>query len=198
PLAFGDLADSGVSLANEPAGSQRRCFEVHRIGRQHLPVCDVPSEQPDRAHRRKFAPQALVMLGGRRQPDTVVLARVFPVTEDQDDLVLDIDGEAAKHRARVRRERIERELVRYALASLAREQSIVEALGRGFAHDGSIVSAGTPMRGLAASRGYGARRRRRGASVELRTQLTRRVAPMKPRITLLTLGVDDLERSMRF
>lgn len=64
------------------------------------------------------------MVGGRGKPDAIVGCLIWFVAEDQDDLVIDIDREAAEHGAgsgRQGRDCLEDEFVRDGLAALRRE-----------------------------------------------------------------------------
>ena len=73
----------------------------------------------------EFPPQALVVLLGRGQPHSVVRLPLAPVAEDKDNLVLNVDREAAKHGAslgRHRSHRVEHELMRDRLSLLDGEE----------------------------------------------------------------------------
>lgn len=83
---------------------------------------NVPSEQTDGAHSGKLPPETFVVLGGGGKPHTVVGAVIVSVAENEDDLLLDIDGEAPKHRPRhgyQGRERVQDELMWHSPAGLA-------------------------------------------------------------------------------
>ena len=98
---------------------QRGFLEIRCIGRKDLPARHWLSEHLNGAHIRKFPPQTLVMFLGGCEPHSVVRRRIALVAENQDNLVLHIDCKAAKHGARLGRERgdrVEHELMRDGLA----------------------------------------------------------------------------------
>src|SRR5208282_2161438 len=145
------LADSRISRENEFAGAQRSFLEILRIGGKELPAshllrqnilphCLLPQnilpqhvfhQHLEGSHAGEVPPQALVVLLGGGEPHSVVrrLTRFVFVPEDEDNLVFNIDGEAAEHGAgprRQRRESIEHEFVRDRLTLLDAEDSVVQ------------------------------------------------------------------------
>jgi hypothetical protein len=80
--------------------------------------------------------EARVVLGGGGDPDAVVGLGGRLVAEDQDDLVLHVDGQAAEHRARgwlKAGERVEDEAVGSGLLTALRRRE-EDVVGRGAAH----------------------------------------------------------------
>ena len=72
-------------------------------------------------------PQTLVVLLGRGQPHSVVRRPIALVAQDDDYLVLNVDREAAKHRAslgRQRNHRVEHELMWDGLSLLDGEEGV--------------------------------------------------------------------------
>lgn len=126
------LPDSRISRKDKPAGAQRSLFEILRVGREDLPACHLLPEHLNRAHVRELPPQTLVVFLGRGQPHSVVCRPIALVTEDEDNLVLNVDREAAKHGAslgRQRRDRVEHELMRDSLTLLDGEERILKRKG---------------------------------------------------------------------
>lgn len=70
-------------------------------------------------HSWELAAQALVVLFGSGEPHSIVGSPLAPVAQDEDNLVLNVECEAAEHGAglgRQRSDRFEHELMRYGLA----------------------------------------------------------------------------------
>jgi len=119
----GHFSDSRVACENEFAGAQRCFFEILRIGRKHLPAGHFLSQHLDGSHVGEVASQALVVLLGGGEPYAVVrgLAMFVFVPEDQNNLVLNVNRQAAEHGMSAWRERsdgVEYEFVRDRLALL--------------------------------------------------------------------------------
>ena len=78
----------------------------------------------------KFALQAGVMLGRGREPDAIVLRPLLSVPEDENDLVLHVDRETTKHRARRGRQwrnGVEDKFVRDRCAPLGDEGNVIDS-----------------------------------------------------------------------
>src|SRR5437879_8416764 len=107
---------------------QRGCLEVGRVGWKYLPACHWFAKHLNGAHIRELSPQTVVMLLGGGEPNSVIRRRIALVAEDQHNLVLHVDGEAAKHgtrRGRKSSDRVEDELMRDSFAP-DRKAGIVE------------------------------------------------------------------------
>ena len=129
--SLGDLADARIAGTNESAGPQRGVLEVRRIDGKDLPVRGFVSEQLNRPHRREVALQAHMMLGRRRQPHSVILWRIGPISQNENNLVLNVDRKTAEHWPRPgcqARERLEHELVGDDPAPLGRGIGFAEGL----------------------------------------------------------------------
>src|SRR5208337_1761565 len=112
--------------------AQHRLLEIRRIGRKDLPASDVFPEYLNRSHIRKLAPQTFVVLLGGGEPHTVVCRLLALVAKDQDNLVLNVDREAAKHGAspgQQRSDRVQHKLVGYNLALLGGEERVAQREG---------------------------------------------------------------------
>lgn len=134
---FGQLADSGIAGEDEIAGAQRGFLEIRRVGGKHLPAGHLLAEHLNGSHVRKLAAETLVVLFGGAEPHPVVRIRSGLIAQDEDDLVPDVDREAAEHRVspwRHRSERVEHELMRDVLARLGGEG--------GVRRGGGLVAAG--------------------------------------------------------
>ncbi len=116
------LPDSLISCNDQLAGAHRGLLEVLRVRRQDLPASHLLPQNPDRAHAGN-PPQTLVVFLGRGEPYSVVCCPVVLVTEDEDNLLLNVDRQAANMDAsrRERRDRVEHELMRDSFARLSRE-----------------------------------------------------------------------------
>jgi hypothetical protein len=117
----GHFSDSRISGKDEFAGAQGRLLEIRGIGWKHLPAGYRLPQHLNGSHVGKLAAQALVMLFGCGKPHSVICGALGLVPEDQDDFVIHVNGEAAEHRASVRRQRsdcVEDELMRNGLALL--------------------------------------------------------------------------------
>jgi len=76
----------------------------------------------------KLAAQTLVVLHGGGEPHSVVFYLFLPFAKDEDNLVSNINGEAAEHGARLDRELgdgVEHKRVRHGLTGFDREWVIV-------------------------------------------------------------------------
>jgi hypothetical protein len=128
PLSPRHLADSRIPGDDEFAGSQRGLLEIRRIGWKDLPACDLLPEYLNRSHVRKLPAQALMMLLGGAEPHSVVCTLVQLVTQYEDDLIPNIDRQAAEHGSGTGRQRIDRfehELMRHGLALFGSEDDVL-------------------------------------------------------------------------
>lgn len=108
---------------------QRRLLEIERIGRKYLPPCYSLPEYLNRSHAWELAPQTLVVLFGGGEPHSVIRSSTAFVTEYEDNLVFNINREAAEHGAspgRPRRDRVEYELIGDDFARLWGERGLVQ------------------------------------------------------------------------
>ncbi len=138
PLRTWHLADSSISCEDELAGAQGSLFEVLCIGRKNLPPRYLRPKHLDRSHTGEVSPQTLVVLFGGGEPHSVVgrLAGLVFISEDEDDLVCNIDGEAAEHGASPRRQRpegVEHKFMRHRLPPLDGKDSVVQRKNGRFA-----------------------------------------------------------------
>jgi hypothetical protein len=116
---FGYFSNAIISRGNQLAGTYCSFLEVVCVRWNHLPVGDFLPEQLNGSHTRKLPPQTLVVFFRRRQPNAVVLGRLAPIAEDENNFLLNVYGQASEHPPRARRERfhcIEDKLVRCTLA----------------------------------------------------------------------------------
>src|ERR1017187_8964853 len=123
------FADSRVPGNDQLAGAQRRLLEIRRIDRKDLPARYLLAECLNGSHVRELAAQTLVALFGSGEPYPVVGGLVALVAQYEDDLVLNVDREAAEHGTglgRRRGDRVEHELMRDGLAPLDGEAGIVQ------------------------------------------------------------------------
>src|ERR1039458_2149766 len=123
------FADSRVPGNDQLAGAQRRLLEIRRIDRKDLPARYLFAECLNGSHVRELAAQTLVALFGSGEPYPVVGGLVALVAQYEDDLVLNVDREAAEHGTglgRQRGDRVEHELMRDGLAPLDGEAGIVQ------------------------------------------------------------------------
>src|SRR6185437_17022060 len=97
-----------ISGANQRARSKRRLLKIGRLGREDLPVRDGSPQKLYRAHVRKLSSEALVMLGCRCEPDSVVFGAIVMVPEKKYDLVIDVDGQTSEHPSGNRMHRCDR------------------------------------------------------------------------------------------
>jgi hypothetical protein len=108
----------------------QRCFlEILRIGWKNLPARHPLPQHSDGSHVGELPPQTPVLVFGCSEPHPVVCHLITFVAEDEDNLVLNIDREAAEHGARLgrqRRDRVEDEFMWDRLARLAGEQGVVK------------------------------------------------------------------------
>ena len=108
---------------------ERSFLEVRRIDGKNLPACHLVAQQLDGSHIGKLRTQTGMMIMGGGQPDSIVGGVCELVAKDENDLVTNVNGEAAEHRTgprRKRRERIDDEFMRDALSWLDREQSVIQ------------------------------------------------------------------------
>ena len=122
------LADSRIPGNDKLAGAQRRLLETWRIGWKDLPTGYLLAEYPNGSHVWKIAAQTLMMLFGCGEPYPVVGRLGALVAQYKDDLVLNVDREAAEHGAglgRQRSDRLEHEFIRDGLAPLDGEEAVV-------------------------------------------------------------------------
>lgn len=99
---------------------ERGLFEIWRVGRENLPAFHLFPQHFDGSHAGKLAPKTVVVLHGRGQPHSVIFRLAGLVAQDEDDLVLDVDGEAAEHGPRAGKQRgdcVEHEFVRDGFAA---------------------------------------------------------------------------------
>jgi hypothetical protein len=121
-LWFRHFPNARIARENELACPKRGFFEVRFIGRQKLPVRHLSAEERDRSHTRKLLAQAVVVLGRGCEPNPVVTWVARTVTQNEHDLVLDINRYTAEHRPRERCDRckcVQHELVRRRFAAPA-------------------------------------------------------------------------------
>ena len=108
----------------------QRCFlEILRIGWKNLPARHFLPQHLDGSHVGELPPQTPVMVFGGSEPHPVVCRLITFVAEDEDNLVLNVDREAAEHGARLgrqRSDRVEDEFMWDRLARLAGEQGVVQ------------------------------------------------------------------------
>src|SRR5271166_3391005 len=126
------LADSRIPGDNELARAQHRLLEIRRIGRKVLPASDVFPEYLNRSHIRKLASKTFVVLLGGGEPNSVICRLVALVAENEDNLVLNVNREAAKHGAspgQQRSNRVQHKLVGYDLAMLGGEERVAQKQG---------------------------------------------------------------------
>src|SRR5271156_856420 len=124
-----DLADSRIPGNDKVAGEQRRLFEIRRIGGKDLPACHFFPQHLNGSHVREIAAQALMVFLGSGEPDSVVRGFIRLVAKDEDNLVLNIDGQAAEHRpghGGQGSNRVEHELMRDRFTRLAAEKWSVQ------------------------------------------------------------------------
>src|ERR1017187_321200 len=92
------LPNSRIPCKNEFAGAHRRFLEILSIGRKDLPARHLLPQHLNGSHVGELPPQTLVMLLGGGEPHSVVGRLVRLVAEDEDDFVLNVEGEASEHR----------------------------------------------------------------------------------------------------
>jgi hypothetical protein len=112
---------------------QRGLFEIVSVGRKNLPAGHFFPQHFDGSHGGELAPKTRVMLGGGGEPYAVVFSFAGLVAEDEDDLFLNIDGEASEHGPGAGREGgdcLEYKFVRDGLAAFDGEGGSVEREGR--------------------------------------------------------------------
>src|SRR5271167_2267109 len=97
PPCPGHLADSRIPRNNELAGAQRRLLEIRRIDRQDLPARHFLPEYLNGSHIRELAAKAFVVLFSGSEPHSVICSLVALVAQDEGNLVLNVDRQAAKH-----------------------------------------------------------------------------------------------------
>lgn len=105
------------------------CLEIWRIGRKDLPARDLLPKYLNGSHVPELAAQTLVVLLGGGKPHAVVRRLVALVAQYEDNLVLNVDREAAEHGASRRRQwsdRVEHELMRDDLALLDGEEGVLQ------------------------------------------------------------------------
>src|SRR5271157_1216009 len=132
------LADSRIPGEDALAGSQGRLLEIRSICRKDLPARYTFSQYLNRSHVRELAAQTFVVIFGSRQPHPVVCRFVALVAEYENNLVRDVDREAAEHGASRRRQRgegVEHELMRNGLALLDGEGVVQREKG----HDATAL-----------------------------------------------------------
>lgn len=108
----------------------QRCFlEILRIGWKNLPARHLLPQHLDGSHVGELPPQTPVLVFGCSEPHPVVCRLITFVAEDEDNLVLNVDREAAEHGARLgrqRSDRVEHEFMWDRLARLDVEQGVVQ------------------------------------------------------------------------
>jgi hypothetical protein len=82
---------------HQTARAQHALLEVARRNREHLPAHLADPEHLDRPQGRLLAPERLVVLLLRRDPDAVVAWGVLLLAQADDDLLFDVDGRAPEH-----------------------------------------------------------------------------------------------------
>lgn len=107
----------------------QRCFlEILRIGWKNLPVRHLLPQHLDGSHVGELPLQTPVLIFGCSEPHAVVCRLITLVAKDEDNLVLNVDREAAEHGARLgrqRSDRVEHEFMWNRLARLDAEQGVV-------------------------------------------------------------------------
>jgi hypothetical protein len=84
----------------------QRCFlEILRIGWKNLLARHILPQHLDGSHVGELPPQTPVLVFGGSEPHPVVCRLITFVAEDEDNLVLNVDREAAEHGARLGRQR---------------------------------------------------------------------------------------------
>jgi len=104
-------------------------LEIRSIGWKDLPARHLLPQYSDASHVGEFLPQALVVLLGGGKPHAVVGGLLTFVAENEHNLFLHVDREAAEHgtgHGRQRSERVEHEFMRDRLALLDREAEVVQ------------------------------------------------------------------------
>jgi hypothetical protein len=91
------LADSGIPCHNQLTSAKRRLLEIFLLSGKHLPAGCTASKNLNGSHGREFAAQTFMVLVGGRQPHPVVLRVVHLIAQNEHNLVLYIDRQAAKH-----------------------------------------------------------------------------------------------------
>lgn len=112
---------------------QRSLLEIVGVGRENLPACHFSPQHLDGSHAGELAPKTLVMLGGSGEPHAVIFRFAGLVAEDEDDLILNVDGEAAERgpgAGRQGSDGVEYEFVRDGFAAFDGEGRSVEREGR--------------------------------------------------------------------
>ena len=106
------------------------CFlEILRVGWKDLPARHLLPQHLDGSHVGELPPQTPVLVFGGGKPHPVVCRLITFIAEDEDNLVLNVDREAAEHGARLgrqRSDRVEHEFMRDRLAMLDGERGVVQ------------------------------------------------------------------------
>jgi hypothetical protein len=87
-------------LEEKLAGVQCFRLEGRAVGRDEPPMSDLAAQQVDKAKGREvFADSWVGEIGSVRkdEPDTVVFGLLWTVTQHENDLISNINGEAGKH-----------------------------------------------------------------------------------------------------
>ena len=124
---LGHFADSGIAGQDEITGVEGSSFKVLGVGRKMLPSRDSGSEKLNGAHTGEVTPQTLVVFLGGGKPDTIVGRTFGFLPKREDNLVPDVNCQAAKQGTRLGGERsqgIEDELIRNSFAFPAREEGV--------------------------------------------------------------------------
>lgn len=84
---------------------ERGLFEIRRIDRENLPSCHLLAQYQDGSHIGESQPQTVVMFRCSGEPNSVIQRSGRLVAKDENNFLLNIDCEAAEHRASPRRQR---------------------------------------------------------------------------------------------
>jgi hypothetical protein len=115
------VADPRIPIDDEPASAQGRLLGIRLLGRKDLPAHYPLPEYLNESHVRELAAETLILFFRGGEPDPVVFSRFALVAENEDDVVRNVDREAAEHGAnlgRQRSDRVEHELMWDILARL--------------------------------------------------------------------------------
>lgn len=107
---------------------ERGLFEIGSINRENLPSCHLLAQDLDGSHIGEGRPQTFVMLRCSGEPNAVIQRSGRLVAKDENNFFLNIDSEAAEHRASPRRqwsEGIEHEGKWKGLARLDAEEGVI-------------------------------------------------------------------------
>jgi len=101
----GNFPDSRIHRQDKIVGVQRCFLKILRIGWKNLPARHLLPQHLDGSHVGELPPQTPVLVFGYSEPHPVVCRLITFVAEDEDNLVLNVDREAAEHGARLGRQR---------------------------------------------------------------------------------------------